>query len=169
MSGPRIALYWCACCCSPSIPLRPREASRCSTTARSWALFLPLPTEDYSSRMFRHLEWLLKELSLDLSRFDAFAVASGPGSFTGLRVGLAAVKGWAEVYSHPILSVNVLEAIAAQSRSSTTLLAPVFDARRVGSLFRVLPAAVCQVWNLSGPGSRRRRAGIVSRRVFEEA
>jgi tRNA threonylcarbamoyladenosine biosynthesis protein TsaB len=87
-------------------------------------------TEDYSSRMFRHLEWLLKELSLDLSRFDAFAVASGPGSFTGLRVGLAAVKGWAEVYNHPILSVNVLEAIAGQSRSSTTLLAPVFDARR---------------------------------------
>lgn len=87
-------------------------------------------TEDYSSRMFRHLEWLLKELSLDLSRFDAFAVASGPGSFTGLRVGLAAVKGWAEVYNRPILAVNVLEAIAAQSRSSTTLLAPVFDARR---------------------------------------
>ena len=80
--------------------------------------------------MFRHLEWLLEELSLDLARFDAFAVASGPGSFTGLRVGLAAVKGWAEVYSRPILSVNVLEAIAAQSRSSTTLLAPVFDARR---------------------------------------
>lgn len=96
-------------------------------------------TEDYSSRMFRHLEWLLKELSLDLSRFDAFAVASGPGSFTGLRVGLAAVKGWAEVYNHPILSVNVLEAIAGQSRSSTTLLAPVFDARRSEVYFGFYP------------------------------
>jgi tRNA threonylcarbamoyladenosine biosynthesis protein TsaB len=96
-------------------------------------------TEDYSSRMFRHLEWLLKELSLDLSRFDAFAVASGPGSFTGLRVGLAAVKGWAEVYNRPILSVNVLEAIAAQSRSSTTLLAPMFDARRSELYFGFYP------------------------------
>jgi tRNA threonylcarbamoyladenosine biosynthesis protein TsaB len=95
--------------------------------------------EDYSSRMFRHVEWLLKELSLDLSRFDAFAVASGPGSFTGLRVGLAAVKGWAEACNRPILSVSVLEAIAAQSRSSTTLLAPVFDARRKEVYFGFYP------------------------------
>lgn len=86
--------------------------------------------EDYSSRMFRHVEYLLAELSLDLGRFDAFAVSSGPGSFTGLRVGLAAVKGWAEVYNRPILSVGTLEAIATQSRSAAGLLVPAFDARR---------------------------------------
>lgn len=104
--------------------------------------------EDYSSRMFRHVEWLLKELSLDLSRFDAFAVASGPGSFTGLRVGLAAVKGWAEACDRPILSVSVLEAIAAQSRSSTALLAPVFDARRSEVYFGFYPQ---RVEDLSSP------------------
>jgi tRNA threonylcarbamoyl adenosine modification protein YeaZ len=86
--------------------------------------------EDYSSRMFRHVEWLLKELSLDLRRFDAFAVSSGPGSFTGLRVGLAAVKGWAEVYDRPILAVSALEAIAAQAKARVGLLVPAFDARR---------------------------------------
>ena len=96
-------------------------------------------TEDYSSRFFRHVEWLLRELSLDMARFDAFAVSSGPGSFTGLRVGLAAVKGWAEVCNRPILSVSVLEAIVAQSRSSTTLLAPVFDARRNELYFAFYP------------------------------
>ena len=86
--------------------------------------------ENYSSRMFRHVDWLLKELLVDLGKFEAFAVSAGPGSFTGLRVGLAAVKGWAEVYNRPIIAVSVLEAIAAQALASAGLLVPVFDARR---------------------------------------
>lgn len=86
--------------------------------------------EIYSSRIFRHLEFLLSELSLGLDAFDLFAVAAGPGSFTGLRVGLAAVKGWAEVYRKPIAAVSALEAVAAQSHSPAPLLVPVLDARR---------------------------------------
>ena len=86
--------------------------------------------EDYSSRMFRHVELLLRELGLDLGQFDAFAAASGPGSFTGLRVGLTAVKGWAEVYRRPVIALSALEAIAAQSRTDAPTLVPAFDARR---------------------------------------
>lgn len=86
--------------------------------------------ETYSARMFRHLDFLLRELSLDLKQFDLFAVAAGPGSFTGLRVGLTAVKGWAEVYSKPAVGVSGLEAIAAQSHSAAPLLIPILDARR---------------------------------------
>jgi tRNA threonylcarbamoyladenosine biosynthesis protein TsaB len=86
--------------------------------------------EIYSSRMFRQLDFLLKELSLSLEQFDLFAVAAGPGSFTGLRVGLAAVKGWAEVYRKPISAVSALEAIAAQSHSSASVIVPVLDAHR---------------------------------------
>ena len=86
--------------------------------------------ETYSSRMFRHLEFLLRELSLELPGFDVFAVAAGPGSFTGLRVGLTAVKGWAEVYRKPIAAVSGLEAVAIQARTPEPLLAPVIDARR---------------------------------------
>jgi tRNA threonylcarbamoyladenosine biosynthesis protein TsaB len=89
-----------------------------------------LGEETYSSRMFRHLEFLLQELSLKLEQFDLFAVSAGPGSFTGLRVGLVAAKGWAEVYSKPAAGVSVLEAIAAQSNSAATVLVPAFDARR---------------------------------------
>ena len=62
--------------------------------------------ETYSARMFRHLDFLLRELSLDLKQFELFAVAAGPGSFTGLRVGLTAVKGWAEVYKKPAVGVS---------------------------------------------------------------
>ncbi len=86
--------------------------------------------EIYSSRMFRQLEFLLKELSLGLEQFDLFAVAAGPGSFTGLRVGLAAVKGWAEVYRKPIAAVSALEAVAAQSHSRASWVVPVLDAHR---------------------------------------
>ena len=86
--------------------------------------------EVYSSRMFRELEFLLGELSLRMDEFELFAVAAGPGSFTGLRVGLAAVKGWAEVYRKPIAAVSALEAVAAQAHSSAGLIVPVLDARR---------------------------------------
>lgn len=86
--------------------------------------------ETYSARMFRHLEFLLRELTLELKQFDLFAVAAGPGSFTGLRVGLTAAKGWAEVYKKPAAGVSGLEAIAAQAQSDASLLIPVMDARR---------------------------------------
>ena len=86
--------------------------------------------EAYSTRIFRHLDFLLRELSLKLDSFDLFAVAAGPGSFTGLRVGLTAAKAWAEAYSKPVAAVSALEAIAAQSHSSARVLVPVLDARR---------------------------------------
>ena len=86
--------------------------------------------EVYSSRMFRELEFLLGELSLRMDEFELFAVAAGPGSFTGLRVGLAAVKGWAEVYRRPIAAVSALEAVAVQAHSNAGLIVPVLDARR---------------------------------------
>jgi tRNA threonylcarbamoyladenosine biosynthesis protein TsaB len=90
--------------------------------------------ENYSSRMFRHLEFLLSDLSLKLGDFDLFSVAAGPGSFTGLRVGLTAAKGWAEVFKKPVVGVSALEAVATQAlpdRSSrAALVVPVLDARR---------------------------------------
>jgi tRNA threonylcarbamoyladenosine biosynthesis protein TsaB len=90
--------------------------------------------EVYSSRMFRELDFLLGELSLRMEEFELFSVAAGPGSFTGLRVGLAAVKGWAEVYRKPIAAVSALEAVAAQAHLNAALVVPVLDARR-GQLY----------------------------------
>ena len=106
-----------------------------------------LGAETYSSRMFRHLEFLLQELSLRLEQFDLFAVSAGPGSFTGLRVGLVAAKGWAEVYNKPVVGVSVLEAIAAQSNSTAAVLAPAFDARRGEVL--TWPATVSTTYSTS--------------------
>src|ERR1700722_14442467 len=90
--------------------------------------------ENYSSRMFRHLEFLLHDLALKLADFDLFSVAPGPGSFTGLRVGLTAAKGWAEVFSKPVVGISALEAVAAQAFPGNSPRAggviPLLDARR---------------------------------------
>jgi tRNA threonylcarbamoyladenosine biosynthesis protein TsaB len=90
--------------------------------------------ENYSSRMFRHLEFLLNDLALKLADFDLFSVAAGPGSFTGLRVGLTAAKAWAEVYKKPVVGISALEAVATQSfrqdRQRGAMIVPVLDARR---------------------------------------
>lgn len=105
---------------------------------RTIALVSSWTDEEYSSRMFRHVEMALREAGASLEQFDLFAVTTGPGSFTGLRVGLAAVKGWAEVYGKPIVGVSALEAIALQSRAPDgMLLVPMLDARRREVYFTV--------------------------------
>lgn len=86
--------------------------------------------EPYSSRLFRQLEDLLHELRFNLSQFDLFAACSGPGSFTGLRVGLTTAKAWAETFGRPIAAVSALDAVAIQASDSDALLIPLTDARR---------------------------------------
>src|SRR6202140_5305320 len=71
----------------------------------------------YSTRLFRDLEVLQSRAQFRLDQIDVFAVAAGPGSFTGLRVGLTAVKAWAEVHGKPIAAISALAAIAAQSEA----------------------------------------------------
>jgi len=104
--------------------------------------------ETYSSRMFRQVEFLLEELEMGLGEVDLFAAASGPGSFTGLRVGLAAIKGWAEVYGGPVTGISALEAIAEESRSGPGVLVPTFDARRGEVYFGVYRRGASEISNL---------------------
>jgi len=65
---------------------------------------------------------------------DAYAAASGPGSFTGVRVGLTTVKAWAEVYGKPIVAVSRLEAMAAEASREKSWVAAFANARR-GQVF----------------------------------
>jgi tRNA threonylcarbamoyladenosine biosynthesis protein TsaB len=95
----------------------------------------------YSTRLFRDIDLLQTRANFRLGQIDVFAVAAGPGSFTGLRVGLTAVKAWAEVHGKPIAAISGLEAIAAESlmdkapgASNAQFIAPFLDARR-GQIF----------------------------------
>jgi tRNA threonylcarbamoyladenosine biosynthesis protein TsaB len=65
---------------------------------------------------------------------DAYAAASGPGSFTGVRVGLTTVKAWAEVYGKQIVAVSRLEAIAAEAAEVKGWVAAFANAQR-GQVF----------------------------------
>ena len=116
---------------SPAGSLAVLRDERLIGTVSTWT------DEIYSSRIFRHVDFLLRELSIALADFDLFAVAAGPGSFTGVRVGLAAVKGWAEVDRKPIAAVSALEAVAVQSHSHVAKVVPVLDARREQVYFAV--------------------------------
>ena len=90
--------------------------------------------EPYASRLFSDLKIVLGDSKIRLEEIDLLAVATGPGSFTGLRVGLTAVKAWAEVFGRPIAAVSGLEAVAEQAGATDRLLVPVMDARG-GKLF----------------------------------
>ena len=87
--------------------------------------------EDYSSWLLPAVNRALANSSLSLSELDGYAVCAGPGSFTGLRVGLTTVKAWAEIYGKPIAAVSRLEALAGNdSWTDQLLVASYLDARR---------------------------------------
>lgn len=69
-----------------------------------------------------------------MSDVDAFAVASGPGSFTGVRIALTTVKAWSEVYGKPIAAVSRLKAIASAGHAGSKYVAAFANARR-GQVF----------------------------------
>jgi tRNA threonylcarbamoyladenosine biosynthesis protein TsaB len=78
--------------------------------------------------LFDNIAAVLQRHSCALSDIDCFASASGPGSFTGVRVGLTAAKGLAEAMRRPIVAVSNLKAVA--SFGAGPLRATVIDARR---------------------------------------
>jgi tRNA threonylcarbamoyladenosine biosynthesis protein TsaB len=84
--------------------------------------------EGFGHVIFGHLAQLLSRHGVKPAAIDCFAAASGPGSFTGVRVGLACVKGLAEAVGKPAVAVSNLQAVA--SFGTAPLRAAVLDARR---------------------------------------
>lgn len=84
--------------------------------------------DGFAHVIYGELEALLRRCGVAVRDIDCFASASGPGSFTGVRVGLACVKGLAEALGKPAVAVSNLEAMARFGTAE--LRAPVLDARR---------------------------------------
>jgi tRNA threonylcarbamoyladenosine biosynthesis protein TsaB len=90
--------------------------------------------EDYSVWLLPAAHRALTKSGLTLSQLDGYAACAGPGSFTGLRVGLTTVKAWAEIYCKPVVGLSRLECLAnsppGAAPATESFVAAGFDAHR---------------------------------------
>lgn len=93
------------------------------------SVMLKVPLK-YSDSLIEMIDFLLRHHDLRLNDVGCLAVAAGPGSFTGLRIGLAAVKAIGQALSIPAVGVSTLEALAFRFRQHGMRVAPMLDARR---------------------------------------
>ena len=93
----------------------------------------------HSERLFAAIEFVFRFLPFKLNDIDLFVAARGPGSFTGLRVGLAATEGFAAAFGKEGVGISTLEGLARNVGPTGSLIAPTIDARRgevYGGLYR---------------------------------
>jgi tRNA threonylcarbamoyladenosine biosynthesis protein TsaB len=138
--------------------------------------------EGHSRRLLPAVDFLLRSLGLRAAEVDAFAVTTGPGSFTGLRVGLSTVQGLALGTGKPCLGVSALDVLAARNAGAAPALVALMDAYR-GEVYaalydgegriqgrasverpETLVARVPEVAAFVGDGAQRHRALILSLR-----
>lgn len=84
----------------------------------------------HSQTLLPMLEEVKKMTELDLTTIDAIAVAAGPGSFTGLRIGSATAKGLGLALNKPIIPVPTVDALAYNLYATDVIICPIMDARR---------------------------------------
>jgi len=84
----------------------------------------------HSQTLLPMLDEIVKMTEQDMTTIDAIAVAAGPGSFTGLRIGSATVKGLAQALNKPVISVPTVDGLAGNLYGTDKLVCPIMDARR---------------------------------------
>jgi tRNA threonylcarbamoyladenosine biosynthesis protein TsaB len=103
----------------------------------------------HSNTLLNDIDKLLRETQVDLSEIDLFAVATGPGSFTGLRIGIATVKGLAATLDRPCAGIPTLHAVAlaAGESSRSVALLPAGRGEVFAQLFSVSEGVVTALDN----------------------
>ncbi|MFV8345060.1 tRNA (adenosine(37)-N6)-threonylcarbamoyltransferase complex dimerization subunit type 1 TsaB [Flavobacterium sp. ZB4P13] len=85
----------------------------------------------HAERLHVFIEEIIKEAGITLNDLSAIAVSQGPGSYTGLRIGVSAAKGLCYALDIPLIAVDTLQSLASQVTISSGLIIPMIDARRM--------------------------------------
>ncbi len=86
--------------------------------------------QTHSRHLMEMIDTVLNLSGLTVSELDGFAVTRGPGSFTGLRIGISSIKGFAMASGKPVVGVSSLDSLAMQCCFSSYLVSPLLDARK---------------------------------------
>lgn len=114
----------------------------------------------HSEQLHLFIENVLHEAELSMQEIEAVAVSKGPGSYTGLRIGVAAAKGLCFALDLPLISTPTLESLARQLHITEGFLIPMLDARRMEVYATVLNGQFETV--------RETRAEIINKDSFSE-
>lgn len=85
----------------------------------------------HAEKLHPFISEVLEEGNVSLTQIDAVAVSKGPGSYTGLRIGVSAAKGLAFAFDIPLISVNTLQSLAMSVQPDSGVIIPMLDARRM--------------------------------------
>ncbi|WP_235835882.1 tRNA (adenosine(37)-N6)-threonylcarbamoyltransferase complex dimerization subunit type 1 TsaB [Cognatitamlana onchidii] len=99
----------------------------------------------HAERLHVYIDAVLKEANISSTKLSAIAVSKGPGSYTGLRIGVSAAKGLCFALNKPLLSVSTLEALACQVDISDGVIVPMLDARRMEVYSAVFDSNINQI------------------------
>jgi len=86
--------------------------------------------QTHAKHLLEMVHTVTRESGLTLSAMDGFAVTRGPGSFTGLRIGISSIKGLALAVNKPVVGISSLETLAQQIAPASHLVCPLIDARK---------------------------------------
>jgi tRNA threonylcarbamoyladenosine biosynthesis protein TsaB len=99
---------------------------------------LNIPTT-HSERLLNSVEYVLEQAGCSIKDLDGWAISLGPGSFTGLRIGMSTIKGLAFATEKPVAGVPTLDTLASNISPTPYLICPILDARKgevYASLYR---------------------------------
>lgn len=119
------------------------------------------PNYSHAEQLHVFIQEVLAELSLSMNHLDAVAVSKGPGSYTGLRIGVSAAKGLCYSLNIPLVTVPTLTSMALQGKEAhVDYIIPVLDARRMEVYSAVFDKTLAQI--------RETRAEIINELSFQE-
>jgi tRNA threonylcarbamoyladenosine biosynthesis protein TsaB len=87
-------------------------------------------SQTHSKHLMELIQSVLEIAGFGLADLDGLAVTIGPGSFTGLRIGISTIKGLAHALARPVVGISTLEALAWQCGQTSYLICPLLDARK---------------------------------------